>query len=372
MSMNSSTPANSGITDFARQISQALSLDPAIGEILASILIFVSTMAIAWAGNAIFERYFKRWASKTQTNLDDEILSNVKAPVFVIALFIGGYFSLDGLSFLAAYRSIIAEIFMILEIFTIAFTLTRVTNVLIEWYGQRRARQCATVSNHLLFILNKVTQIVIYTVAIFIILYVNNINLSSLVVGLGVGGIAIAFALQSTLSDFFSAFSIYFDRPFEIGDFIVVGDYSGTVTKIGIKSTRLQLLQGEELVVSNKELTGSSLRNFKRLQKRRVHFIISVVYDTPLEKLHKVPSIVEQIIRKMDTVEFDRVHFSEFGDFSLKFEVVYYVTTADYTKYMDTKQAVNFEILSAFEKEGIQMAFPTQTIYYMKKQESNP
>ena len=193
------------------------------------------------------------------------------------------------------------------------------------------------------------------------------IDLSGVVVGLGVGGIAIALALQTVLSDVFSAFSIYFDKPFEIGDFIVVGDYSGTVKKIGIKSTRLQLLQGEELVISNRELTTASVRNFKKMKKRRIVFALGVTCDTPLEKLRKIPEVISKIIEKMELAELDRVHFKEIGDFSLNFEIVYYMKVRDYVEYLNTQEKINFAIIEALEREDIEMAFPTQTIYLNKR-----
>jgi small-conductance mechanosensitive channel len=193
-----------------------------------------------------------------------------------------------------------------------------------------------------------------------------NVDLSGIVVGLGVGGIAIALALQNILGDAFSAFLIYFDKPFEIGDFIVVGEYSGTVKKIGIRSTRVQLLQGEELVISNKELTTSSIRNFKKLKKRRVVFKFGVAPNTPVEKLRKIPQIVKEIVNGVKLAEFDRAHFSEFGDFTLNFEVVYYIKTPDYAKYMDVKQGINFGLIEAFGKENIVMPYPTQTILLEK------
>jgi small-conductance mechanosensitive channel len=195
------------------------------------------------------------------------------------------------------------------------------------------------------------------------------IDLTGLAIGGAATAIVIGFALQHVLSDFFSAFSIYFDRPFEIGDFIIIGDYAGTVKKIGMKSTRLELLQGEELVLSNKELTTASVRNFKKMNKRRIEFSFGVTYDTPLVKLKKIPDIIKKIINK-EKLEYvhklDRVHFTEFGDFSLNFNIIFYMNTKDYQKYRDTQQEINFKILEAFEKEGIQMAFPTQTIFLNK------
>ena len=202
-------------------------------------------------------------------------------------------------------------------------------------------------------------------IAFFIILALLEIDLSGVALGGAVTAIVIGFALQSVLADAFSAFSIYFDRPFEIGDFIVVGDYSGTVIKIGMKSTRVQLLQGEELVLPNSELTKTSVRNFKKMKKRRITFSFGVTYDTPTKKLEKIPNIINNIIdpKKLENVhKLDRVHFTEFGDFSLNFDIVYYMTSQDYVKYRDTQQSINLAIKEAFEKEGIEMAFPTQTI----------
>ena len=188
--------------------------------------------------------------------------------------------------------------------------------------------------------------------------------------GFGVGGIAIALALQNILSDALSAFSLYFDRPFEIGDFVVVGDYAGTVTKIGIISTRIQLLQGEELVISNKNLISTSVRNFKKLRRRRIVFTIKVTSEISVKTLKKIPLIIAKILKKTDMAELDRVHFKQFGDFSLDFEVVYYIKTGDYTKYMDIQQQINFGILEEFEKEKIEMAYPTQKIFYVDERDT--
>jgi small-conductance mechanosensitive channel len=222
-------------------------------------------------------------------------------------------------------------------------------------------------SEHILFVLKRIVNAIIFLFAFLIILYVLQIDLSGIVIGLGVGGIAIAFALQNVLSDIFSAFSIYFDRPFEIGDFIVIGEYSGTVKKIGMKSTRVKLLQGEELVLANSVLTTTNVRNFKKMRKRRIKFNFGVTYDTSSEKLKKIPNMVSKIIEKNKLTNIDRIHFKEFGDFSLNFEVIYYINSKDYAKYMDVQQEINFAIKEAFEKVGIEMAYPTQTIFLNKE-----
>jgi small-conductance mechanosensitive channel len=351
------------MTSLSELFQQLFQTNTYIGEIIASIVIFVIVAVVGWGSYLIFNRYFCKWTQKTETALDDDILAAVKVIIIIMIVIIGIEYALSPLWFLQPYKDTFTGVFTVLEIFLGAFAVTRVSNIVADWYASRTALIAGKNSHHLLFMLKKVIQIVVYICAFLIILYVFNVNLTGAVVGLGVGGIAIAFALQSTLSDFFSAFSIYFDRPFEIGDFIVVGDYSGTVKNIGIRSTRLQLLQGEELVISNKELTAGSVRNFRKLEKRRVTFTIGVTYDTSVEKLRKIPLIITDIIKNMDLSAFDRVNFTEFGDFSLKFLVIYYVNSSDWGKYLDTQERINFAIIEAFEREGIEMAFPTSTIY---------
>ena len=337
--------------------------DALTSEIIVSVIMFSIVAIIGWVSYFIFSRYFSRWAARTKTTLDDDILKSVKTIIILLIVIVGVYYAISPLDFISSYSTYITDVFNVVTILLVAFAITRVTNVLSDWYVSRRKDTEGNVNNHILFILKKVIQLVVFVIAFLVILYALHQDLSGIVVGLGVGGIAIALAVQNTLSDIFSAFSIYFDRPFEIGDFIVVGDNAGTVTAIGVKSTRVQLLQGEELVVSNKELTSTQVRNFKKLEKRRVAFIIGVTYDTPLEKLKKIPGIITDIINNCPLADLDRVHFSEFGDFSLKFETVYYVQVADYTKYMDVQQSIYFDIKEAFEKEGIEMAFPTHTVH---------
>ena len=314
--------------------------------------------------------FSKNWQKKTKTKLDDEILKNVKRPIYVLVIFFGLYFFTHNISSLGQYvdMKLVDNIFLLIEVLLIAYIFTRVTNVLFAWYAERQERK-KKVSQHILYVFRAVFNGIIYMIAFFVFMALAGIDLTGLAIGGAAGAIVIGFALQSVLSDFFSAFSIYFDRPFEIGDYIVVGDYSGTVTKIGMKSTRVQLLQGEELVLPNSELTKASVRNFKKMKKRRINFSFGVTYDTPTKKLKKIPGIIKDIIdpKKLEFVDrLDRVHFTEFGDFSLNFEVVYYMKTQDYVKYRNMQQAINLAILEAFEKEGIEMAFPTQTIYVEK------
>ncbi len=231
---------------------------------------------------------------------------------------------------------------------------------------REKEKQGKEFDSSLICLLNKITKIALWLIAAIIILQNLGYNISTLVAGLGIGGIAVAFAVQNILADFFSSFSIYLDKPFQEGDFIVIGDDMGIVKKIGIKSTRIQTLQGEELVISNRELTETRVHNYKKMKKRRVVFNFGVVYETSTEKLKKIPVLVKDIIDKIDVAQLDRVHFKAFGDFSLVFEVVYYIDSSDYNLYMDTQQEINLALKERFEKEGIVFAYPTQTIFVKK------
>jgi len=344
--------------------------DKLISEIIVGCLILIGFLILGLVVSHIFEHYFMKWAKKTKTKIDDEILKNVKRPIYVLVIFFGIYLFILNISVLDQYIDIgiINKIFLLIEILLIAYIFTRVTNVLIAWYAERREKR-TKVSQHIIYVFRGVFNGIVYLISFFIFMALAGIDLTGLAIGGAATAIVIGFALQHVLSDFFSAFSIYFDRPFEIGDFIIVGDYAGTVTKIGMKSTRLQLLQGEELVLSNKELTTSSIRNFKKMRKRRITFGFGVTYDTSLKKLKKIPEIIKTIInpeKLQDIDRLDRVHFTEFGDFSLNFEIIYYMKSQDYVKYRDTQQEINFKIKEAFEKEGIEMAFPTHTIFLNK------
>ena len=211
-----------------------------------------------------------------------------------------------------------------------------------------------------------VVKILVWGGAVIFFLDNLGIKITAVVAGLGIGGIAVALAAQAVLKDLFSYFSIIFDHPFKVGDFIIIGDYLGTIEYIGIKTTRIRSLGGEMLIFSNSDLTDSRVRNYKLMEKRRVVFKLGVVYQTPLKQLKEIPEIIENIIKNVKDTIFDRAHFFSYGDFSLIFEIVYYIIGADYNKYMDVQQEINFCIKEDFEKRGIEFAYPTQTLYVNK------
>lgn len=356
--------------NLTQTIQQTFNISPGNAEIMTSILILAVVAVIGWMAYFVSIRYFSAWVKKTETKLDDDIVSAVRAIVIILIIIFGVEYALSPLSFLEPYGETISGIFLVLQILLCAFAITRVSNIVADWYASKTALINGQNSHHLLSILKKVIQLVVFAFAILIILYAFQVDLTGALVGLGVGGIVIAFALQNTLSDFFSAFSIYFDRPFELGDFVIIGEYSGIVTNIGLKSTRIKLLQGEELIVPNKEITATYVRNFKKLVKRRISFSIGVTYDTKVEKLKKIPFLIKDIFDCLDRAELVRVHFFEYGEFSLKFQIVYYVNSSDYTEYLNIQQHINLGIKEAFEREGIEFAIPTSNIYLRNRQQS--
>jgi len=273
------------------------------------------------------------------------------------------------LIFIAITRlNLITPIERIIDIFFILFVVLYVTLLIQDiiiytmkkyWEKKQSSQAQDTVFIASVFIVRLTT----WLIAILFILDNLNIEIRGLITGLGIGGIAIAFAAQTILADIFSYFTIFLDRPFDIGDFIVIGDYKGAVEHIGIKTTRVRSLSGEQLVFSNNDLTNSRINNYKRMKRRRVNFDFGVVYDTPLVKLKKIPQIVKKIITEIEKTDFDRAHFSSYGEYSLIYQVVYYVKDSDYKVYMDLQEVINLKLKERFLSEGIKFAYPTHSLH---------
>lgn len=207
-----------------------------------------------------------------------------------------------------------------------------------------------------------VARLVLWSVLVLLGLHNLGVNVTALIAGLGIGGIAVALAVQNILGDLFSSVAIVLDRPFELGDFVIIDDTLGTVEHIGLKTTRIRSLSGEQIVVGNSQLLESRIRNYKRMAERRIVFSLGVTYETPHDLVARIPAIIREIIEARDGVRFDRAHFQKYGDFALVFEAVYYVLSPDYNRYMDTQQAINLGVLQRFQREGIAFAYPTQTL----------
>jgi len=207
-----------------------------------------------------------------------------------------------------------------------------------------------------------VVRLVLWSLVALIALDNLGVNITGLIAGLGIGGIAVALALQNVLGDVFASLSIVLDKPFVLGDFIVVDQLSGTVEYVGLKTTRIRALSGEQLIVSNADLLRSRIRNFKRMQERRVLFQFGVTYQTPTDLLERISQIARQVIESEKLTRFDRAHFKEFGESALLYECVYYVLSADYNVYMDIQQRINIALAHHLQSAGVEFAYPTRTI----------
>jgi small-conductance mechanosensitive channel len=209
-------------------------------------------------------------------------------------------------------------------------------------------------------------RIVLWAGAVLLILDNLGVHVTALIAGLGVGGIAVALAAQNILGDLFASMSIILDKPFVVGDFIIVGDMLGTVEHVGLKTTRVRSLGGEQIVFANSDLLKSRILNFKRMSQRRIVFSLGVTYQTPIEKLEAIPRMIRSIVEAQANARFDRSHFREYGNSAILFENVYFVTIPDYAVYMDVQQAINLAIFRKFAEEGIEFAYPTQTVFLNK------
>ncbi|MEO8414936.1 MAG: mechanosensitive ion channel domain-containing protein [Ginsengibacter sp.] len=304
----------------------------------------------------------KKWSRKTTITFDDFLVLAIEKSVIPFLYFAAIFGAFDYLTFNTRTTHIVevAKLFIItyfiLGLVTSAIQYSIFTFLEKQENSDVKKKQASS----LVIILKGVVWI------LGLVFLVNNLgyNVTTIITGLGIGGIAIALAAQAVLGDFFSYFVIFFDRPFEIGDFIIVDDKMiGAVEYIGIKTTRIRAISGEQIVCSNKDLTDSRVHNYKKMMRRRVVFSIGVIYQTTAGQMKKIPGIIKSIIENTENAAFDRSHFSAFGDFSMNFETVYFIEGPDYNAYMDAQQKIYLEILQAFEKEKIEFAYPTQTLF---------
>jgi small-conductance mechanosensitive channel len=326
---------------------------------------FAIVLVIAWAIRLVLRRTVLRRlvASQQQVGSDssfaiDVVLALVRDTKSLFIVLVAAYASVQPLNLPEGLSAKLDTMLFITVVLQVASWISEIVKRFLQREQRRREvsdPSTASVYGHFAFF----GRVAIWSAVLLLVLNHMEYNITGIVTGLGIGGIAIAFALQNILGDIFCSLAILMDKPFIVGDFIVVGEQSGTVERIGIKTTRLRSIGGEEIVFSNADLIGSRVHNYKRMKERRVKFHFGVTYETELAKLRKIPEMVRKIIEFQEMARFDRVHFHLYGDFSLNFECVYFVLDADYKIYMDIQQAINLEIFDAFRRAGIDFAYPT-------------
>jgi small-conductance mechanosensitive channel len=332
--------------------------------------IFILGIIVIRIFKAIVLNRLKKWAETTETTIDDFLIRGIQRTV-VPLLYLGAfYLAVEYLKIDQNTMGIIDKVAVIVFTFFLLRAVSSVIRFSLSAYVKRKGGEESKEKE--LRGISTVIAIVVWTVGLVFLLDNLGFKVSAVITGLGIGGIAVALAAQAILGDLFAYFVIFFDRPFEIGDFIIVGDKMGAVEYIGLKTTRVRSLGGEQLVFSNKDLTDSRIHNYKKMERRRVVFQLGVIYQTTLEQVKEIPGIVKQIIESQEDTTFDRGHFAKYGDFSLNFEFVYYVIGPDYNKYMNIQQAINFEIYKVFGEKGIEFAYPTQTLFMSMLNGNNP
>jgi len=322
------------------------------------------SLAIALSVYLVKPILIRRWGARAQhsrSSIDDVLIEALKATrsllVAVFALSLGAHY----LSLPEAHARLLKGATGIAVFLQVGFWAGAGLKF---WLNRSRTRALATNASAAtsLSAIGFIAQLGLWAVVLLLMLDNLGINITALVAGLGIGGVAVALAVQNILGDLFASLSIVVDKPFVIGDFIIVDNYMGTVENVGLKTTRIRSLDGEQIVFSNSDLLKTRLRNYKRMVERRVVFSFGVVYETRPEQLEQIPSMIRRIVEAQPKVRFDRAHFQKFGEYALLFETVYAVLDPDYNLYMDIQQAVNLAILRALQAQDIALALPRQAM----------
>lgn len=306
----------------------------------------------------------RKLADRSSTKLDDFVCELLEGTRVMLAMAIGFYIATRMLELPEKLDTMVERLVVALMVLQTGFWAERGLRF---WLKQRFDAEASTpeagsqaMTKTLLTFIGRLG---IWVIILLLILDNLGMDVTALVASLGIGGVAVALAVQNILGDLFASLSITIDKPFVIGDFIIVGDLMGTVEHVGLKTTRLRSLSGEQLVFANNDLLSSRIRNFKRMQERRVVFTLGITYDALPEQVREVAEMIREAIERQPLTRFDRAHFKGFGASSLDFEAVYYMTDPDFNRYMDTQQAINLELLERFNAQGISFAFPTQTLH---------
>jgi small-conductance mechanosensitive channel len=342
-----------------------------LGNTVQDWLVAVCTLTVVFALLKIIQRVgidrLSKLSASTDNEIDDLLVNMLKGTKLFILFIASAYVASCAITLKPSIAVIWQKAVILTLILQGGFWVSAGISFWLARNIQKRMDQDTSSATTITF-LGFATRIVLWAIVLLLILDNLGVNITGLVAGLGIGGIAVALAMQNILGDLFASLSIVLDKPFVIGDFVVVDSFSGAIEHIGLKTTRIRSLSGEQLIFSNNDLLKSRVRNYKRMSERRIVFGFGVVYQTSLEKLKAIKEIVSDIIKKEERARIDRVHFKEYGDSSLNFEVVYFVTNSDYNIYMDVQESINQGIFRRFEEEGIEFAYPTQTIFIQREE----
>jgi small-conductance mechanosensitive channel len=306
-------------------------------------------------------RWLEKKTKETTNQWNGVLFDEAKKTVIPLCELLVIYISLQFIDFSPQIFIWVNRIFFLFTVYIITKSLNTfiknwILHLLIKQYSEDSAQ------NNFKGLIQIIT-VFVWIIAGLIVLDYFGVDVTALIASIGIVGLAGAMAAKGIVEDVICYFTIILDKPFEVGDYIAFSDHNGTLKAIGLASSRIQSLSGEEIVVSNSQLINNRIHNYKKMEERRISFGVGILYETPASLVKKVPSIIQSIIEATDSVRFGRCHFKNFGDFSLNFEIVYYVLTNDYDLFMDVQQSINVSILEKFEEKGISFAYPTQLIY---------
>ncbi|MBN1531456.1 MAG: mechanosensitive ion channel family protein [Spirochaetes bacterium] len=327
----------------------------------------IAGIALVKVFQVILLRRLRKWAAKNQRIIDPRLVRGFEKAIIPFLYAASLYYS--AVSFLTMSERVARwafTAFIALSTILAVRLASSLIRLAVERYWERKYPDEAEGERRSIRGVSSLINLLVWSVGAIFLLDNLGFRISAVVAGLGIGGIAVALAGQTILGDLFNYFVILFDQPFQVGDFIVVDGKMGIVDRIGIKTTRIHSLSGEQIVLSNTDLTGSRIHNYRKMEKRRVEFSFGVLYRTPPEVLERIPGVIREIIEAIPVAEFDRAHFHAFGDSSLDFRVVYFVGSPEYTVYMDTQQTINLALMRSFRDMGVDFAYPTRTIYMEK------
>lgn len=328
-----------------------------------AVALAAAMLAALWFLVRIVLRRVARFAHKTETDIDD-LIAHVGAQtrlslLTIPALYIG--------SLVLVLPEVVTTWFRVLAMTAFLIQAAVWGDAVLDFVLQDYREEHGAEDNERLTTVGALTfvlRLVLYAlIAVLALDNIPGVEVTALIGSLGIGGIAVALAVQSVLSDLFASLSIALDRPFVLGDLIVTGSESGTVEHIGLKTTRIRSLSGEQVVLGNSDLLNSRIRNYGRMAERRVVFSIGVAAETPIDKLEAIPSMLREIVTAQPKTRFGRAHLVKFSDFTLDYEIVYFIQDPDYDLYMDTHHSISLRILQRFADEGIRIPYPTQVVY---------
>lgn len=328
--------------------------------VLAGVVVVVAIAALA-AVRCLIARRLRERSEEDEISALDVVASMLDRTSFVFYVVVGMHLAVLAAELPARLERLI-EIAVILGVFfQIGLWAADAVEMSVE--RSRRKLNDDPAQSTALSALRFMGKLVVWVAIVLLVIDNLGFDITALVASLGIGGVAVALAVQNILGDLFASLSIIVDKPFVIGDFIVVGDHMGVVEKIGMKTTRVRSLGGEQIIFSNNDLLTSRVRNYKRMHERRVVFEFGVVYQTATETLEQIPEWVREVIEQTAQTRFDRAHFKAFGTSSFDFEVVYYVLDSDYNVYMDIHQDIIMGLLATLRSEDVDFAYPTRTVH---------